>query len=138
MKIYIASKASHRPRWRAYRDGIYKVNIISRWIDVSDEHTDKPSDSGFPLDYVQLWQECVDDVKAADVVVVYVEPGEVLKGALIEAGVALGLGKRVVILSQRPIADPFPNGTWYHHPLVEIGISLNPLAVLINLSNDQG
>lgn len=112
MKIYIASKALHRPQWRDYRK--LGVPIISRWIDTPDEHLDRELPAGF--DFAQLWTQCVEDVVAADVTVVYVEHGEVLKGAILEVGVALGLGKKVVACG--PMSTFLANGTWIHHPLV--------------------
>lgn len=111
MKIYIASKSIHRPYWRAFRD--LGHNIISRWIDVEDKYTIDPTG----LDFKELWEWCIKDVQECDVLVCYVEPGEVLKGALIEVGVALGLGKRVVCVGS--IQDYLNNGTWLNHPRVE-------------------
>lgn len=107
MKIYIASKASHRPAWRALRDE--GVPIISRWIDVDDKYSVDPAE----LDFQALWDTCVEDVLACDVLVCYVAPGEVLKGALIELGIAIGAGKQVLLVGDR---DEFlKNGTWINY-----------------------
>lgn len=109
-KIYIASKAKHRPRWREFRD-VMGYDIISQWIDTDDEFTENPEG----LDYTKLWQACIQDVKDCDVLVLYVEEGEHLKGALVELGVALGLRKEIVMTG--PIGD---NGTWHNHDKVEV------------------
>lgn len=111
MKIYIASKAIHRPRWRSLRSA--GVPIISRWIDVEDKYSADPTG----LDFANLWDMCVEDVRECDVLVCYVEQGEVLKGALVELGGALLLGKRIIASGPRTAyAD---NGTWLHHSGIE-------------------
>ncbi len=112
MKIYIASKASHRPRWRELRDR-FGVPIISRWIDVEDKFNDDPTG----LDYEELWDWCVEDCKICDVLVVFAEFGEVLKGALVEVGVALSQKKRVIAVGPRSVFEQ--NGTWLNHYGIE-------------------
>lgn len=85
--IYVASKAvAHGPMWRARRAAGWP--IISTWIDESDE--------GATLDWPDLWGRCLAEAARADVLIAYREPGEILKGAFIEIGVALGLGKPVI------------------------------------------
>ena len=83
--IYTASKTVHAPKWRALRAAGYSVN--STWIDEAG-----PGESA---DLVDLARRCIDEAKAADSLLLYCEPGEVLKGALIEAGAALAAGKVV-------------------------------------------
>lgn len=107
--IYMASKAHHRPRWRVLRDAS-GFNIVSSWIDTPDEYSTDPTG----LDYRRLWAKCVADVHRCDTLVVYVESGEHMKGALVEVGVALGLGKEVIITG-----DLGDNGTWAHHERVQ-------------------
>lgn len=111
-KIYIASKAIHRPMWRYLRDR-WDFHIISTWIDTPDEFIGVTDEVN--LDYTKLWLSCVNDVRNCDVLVMYVEEGERMKGALIELGIALGLGKEVIVTG--PVGD---NGTWHHHPKVEV------------------
>lgn len=108
-KIYIASKAVHRPRWRALRDEC-NYRIISTWIDTDDRYSIDPEG----LDYSALWQSCIQDVKDCDVLILYAEPGEHLKGALVEIGVAFGLNKEIHLTG-----DVGDNGTWHNHPLVK-------------------
>ncbi len=107
MKIYIASKANHRPTWRLLRDE--GVPIISRWIDVDDKYSVDPAE----LDFQALWDTCVEDVLACDVLVCYVEPGEVLKGAILELGIAIGAGKKILLVGDRE--DYLKNGTWFNY-----------------------
>lgn len=83
--IYFASKATaHGPRWRQLRDEGWPV--ISSWIDESEP--------GQTTDWADLWQRCIQETQRCDVFI-YREPGEVLKGALLELGVALSLCKPV-------------------------------------------
>jgi len=61
--------------------------IVASWIDEAGH--------GQTLDWADLWRRCVREVAFADVCVVYREDSELLKGALIEMGVALAKDKRV-------------------------------------------
>jgi nucleoside 2-deoxyribosyltransferase len=117
MKIYIASKAHHRARWRQLREEGAPIN--SRWIDVDDKYSADPSD----LDYADLWSKCVTDVTVCDALVVYVEPGEILKGALVEMGIAIGMNIPVFLVGRAE--DFLANGTWMNyrrlaHPVDDI------------------
>jgi hypothetical protein len=84
--IYIASRTRHAERWRRLRAS--GVNILSTWIDEAE-----PGQSASLRD---LAVRCVAEAAAADTTILYAEPGDVLKGALIEAGAALGAGRPVV------------------------------------------
>lgn len=48
------------------------------------------------LDWPDLWQRCLREATNADVLLVYMEPGETLKGAWIEVGAALAAGVPVI------------------------------------------
>ena len=85
--IYVASKAvAHGPMWRARRAAGWP--IISTWIDESDE--------GATMDWPDLWGRCLAEAARAELLIVYREPGEALKGAFIEIGVALSAGIPVI------------------------------------------
>lgn len=83
--IYVASKVKHAPMWRRFRDA--GAPIISTWINEAGE--------GQTNDYKELASRCVREVQCATSLVLYCEHGEILKGAIIEAGVALAAGIRV-------------------------------------------
>lgn len=85
-EIYIASKTAHAHRWRLLRDKIGEP-IISTWIDEAG--------AGESSDLDDLWRRCVAEASSCDVLIVYREPGEVLKGAWVEVGAALAHGKPV-------------------------------------------
>jgi nucleoside 2-deoxyribosyltransferase len=61
--------------------------VTASWIDKAGE--------GRTADYSELATRCIADIESADILLLYCEPGELLKGALIEAGIALALGKQV-------------------------------------------
>ena len=82
MKIYIASKTKYADRWKKLRS--QGVEIISTWIDEAGEGDSK--------DLTDLALRCVDEVRKADRLVLYCEPADCLKGALVEVGAAFAFG----------------------------------------------
>lgn len=106
--IYIASRAVHGPRWRKLRDE-GGAPIISTWIDECGQ--------GETNDWSDLWDRCIREAAAAIATIVYVETGEVLKGALVEAGAALAAGRMVFVVG--PCAMTFLN-----HPRVQKSFSV--------------
>lgn len=84
-KIYMASKTAHAPRWRKLR--ALGLPIISTWIDEAGVGETKC--------FTDLWRRCASEAAEADALIVYREPGEVLKGAFVEVGCALTAGKPV-------------------------------------------
>ena len=84
MKIYTASKTTHADKWRALRR---EHDVTASWIDAATE--------GQSADCSELAAQCITDIECADFLLLYCEPGELLKGALIEAGIALAFGKEV-------------------------------------------
>ena len=85
--IYMASKVKHHMRWRGLRD-LLGYPIISTWIDEAGE--------GESQDLADLWRRCVAEASSAEVLVIYCEPGEALKGAWVELGAALATGVPVM------------------------------------------
>jgi hypothetical protein len=78
--IYIASKVKHADRWRFMRDKVGEP-IISTWIDEAGE--------GETSDHHDLWRRCITEASNCELLIVYREPEEVLKGAWVELGCAL-------------------------------------------------
>ena len=119
--IYIASKAKHGQRWRALRaDG---VPIISTWIDESGE--------GETADWGGLWMRSIREASGATAVVVYNEPEERMKGALVEIGAALS--HNVPVFWSGPDRDPEDKEyTVVRHPLVTRCASLGQAVRLAN------
>jgi hypothetical protein len=106
--IYIASKTKHAARWRDLRDN-HGIRIISTWIDEAG-----PGESPNRPD---LARRCIAEASRADKFVLYCEPGEVLKGALVEMGAALATGKYVFTVGE---CENWPaESAFIDHPLVE-------------------
>lgn len=85
MRVYAASKVKHAGMWRALRD--FGMPIHSSWIDEAGE--------GQTADHAELAMRCLLEVHETQALILFCEPGDILKGALIEAGAALALGKHV-------------------------------------------
>jgi len=83
--FYVASKTGHAAMWRAHRASGVLINTT--WIDEAGE--------GESACYADLATRCITEAIAADATILYCEPGEVLKGALIEVGAALSAGKEI-------------------------------------------
>lgn len=115
-KIYTASRASIPERsamWRMFRD-VYGCDIVSTWIDEAGE--------GETDDFSELWNRISAEIASCDKLVLYAEPEDFpLKGALIEVGIALGMGKPVVCCFPKVVLDGLtsrPVGSWIEHPAV--------------------
>ena len=98
MKIFISSKVKHAPKWRKLRDRY--VPIISTWIDEAG-----PGES---MCFKDLWKRCVSEASSADALLLYVEEGDHLKGALVEVGAALSNEVPVYVVGT-------PDGSWINH-----------------------
>ena len=85
LRFYVASKTKHAPMWRELR--ALGIPIISTWIDEAGE--------GQTRDYSELAVRCVREISEADAILLYCEPGEILKGAQAEYGIGLPLGKEI-------------------------------------------
>lgn len=113
--VYVASRASIPERagmWRLLRAA--GAQIISSWIDEDGE--------GETACFTELWSRIEAEVKACDRLVLFAAPEDFpLKGALVEVGMALALGKPVIVVAPNVILDPRsrrPLGSWSSHPLV--------------------
>jgi len=88
--VYFASKVVHAVRWQAMRDA--GVITASSWIDEAGE--------GQTADYGELSERCLNEIAEAERLVLYCQPGEILKGALLEAGAALMAGTPVFLVGE--------------------------------------
>jgi hypothetical protein len=113
--IYVASRAlpERAAMWRSFRDD-RGVPIVSTWIDEAGQ--------GETADFSELWMRVVREIELCSALVLYAEPDDFpLKGALVEAGIALGLMKHVSICLPGVILSPRnsrPIGSWIAHPNV--------------------
>lgn len=110
MKIYIASKTKHAEKWKKLRNA--GVNIISTWIDEAG--------AGESKNLTDLAARCIDEAKSADRLILYCEPSDKLKGALIEVGAALASGVPVYVVGWGESLSTALN----QHPLWKEALSL--------------
>lgn len=108
--VYTASKVIHAPTWRSLREGwSFALRVTSRWIDT--ETFDGP---GVDASVKRAgWIVDEQDVRDSDYILVASLNGEDLRGALVEAGMGIALGKKIVLCGE---SQSF--GTWQEHPLV--------------------
>jgi nucleoside 2-deoxyribosyltransferase len=113
MRFYVASKIWHADKIKHLRDTV-GMPVQARWIDLTQES-----------DLVQnrkdvLWQMCYEDVRDSDFVLLYCEDmSEEQRGALVEVGMAFGMGKPVYAVGR--CNSICPNGisdvAFTHHHL---------------------
>ena len=120
-KIYVASRASIPERaemWRNLR--IEGSNIVSSWIDESGE--------GQTKSFSELWLRIENEIRSCDRLVLYIEKDDFpLKGALIEVGMAISLGKPILIINKDVILEKRtfrPLGSWVEHPAVQFSLNI--------------
>lgn len=118
--VYTASKPHHAPMWRAIRAA--GLDIVATWIDFGDKSE--------VTDWTKLWVDCAAESALADVTLVYIEPGDELRGAYVEMGCALAAGKRVFFVNPNDVhvTDAV------HHPMVSIFGSLHEAIAMIRAS----
>lgn len=114
IRLYCASKFHRAEMWKkwektwpSWMKGKFTIN--SRWI--WNYHGTIPDSPVFAR---IAWEHDVQDVMSADILICFAEPEDKLRGALVEAGVALATGKRVILAGE---SEDF--GTWQYHPLVQ-------------------
>lgn len=112
--VYIASRTRHAARWRQLRANGF--HIISTWIDEAG-----PGESACMKD---LWGRCVREASMASRLIVYAEPEDLLKGALVEVGAALAHGVPVFVVGTSPSVS-----SWTNHYLVTICDSIEEALV---------
>lgn len=119
IKVYTASKLYHAEMWRTLHiDG---VEFTARWPRLHVGTV--PDDARYAKIF---WMHDEEDVRASDVVLVYAEPKDKLRGALVEAGMAIALGKDVIVVGEH---DDF--GTWQYHPLVHKAKDMKQVTLLL-------
>ncbi len=109
IRVYTASKLTSAPMWRDLSKKWPHVIFHARWL--------KHNEIGTPdlKEYAgRFWLEDEQDVKCSDAVLVYAKEGEHLRGALVEAGMAIAYTIPVIVVGEHP-----DYGTWQHHPCVE-------------------
>ncbi len=109
LAIYFASKTDHAPMAKLLQTEWTEFTWTSRWpLYVGKvEHFQNEAMAKIG------WEYDLADIQAANVVLVFSKPEDTLRGALVEAGMAIALGKKVLVVGEN---DSY--GTWQYHPLV--------------------
>lgn len=98
-KVYTAGKIWHADKFRFLRDTL-GVTVNARWIDYGDDHPIVQQKD-------ELWRVCYEDVAACDYLLLYSEQWEEeQRGALVEVGMAYGLGKPVFAINRCRSTSP--------------------------------
>ena len=117
-KFYVSSKLKHGKIWTS--SVALKGIITSSWI-----YTGELLD---PETWGPMWDKYLEEIALCTDFVMYVEKGDVLRGALIEAGAAMMLEKPIQIIwdgefdELRAIA-----GSWITHESVTIVKSIEDI-----------
>lgn len=119
INVYTASKLDHAQLWRdlSVHEDWNHVHFTARWpyMVLCEHHAEDPV-----VRASHFWRHDFADVQRSDLVLVYGVEGEKLRGALVEAGIALGMGKRVMVVGKHP-----DYGSWQYHPNVLRKVSLD-------------
>jgi len=115
LKVYFASKINKRDYWKSLCLENDHFIAHARWLkQVGFEQEQTPANMRV------AWMQDEEDVMQADVVVVYGEKDEHLRGALVEAGMAIAFRVPVIVVGDHP-----DFGTWQHHPGVKRAADLD-------------
>jgi len=108
VRVYTASKLDKADLWKKLREEYRRIEFTARWVDsyVPNEQEHECS----PHFLAVAWKQNLEDVARADAVLVYGDESGALRGALVEAGVGLALGKTVIL-----VGDAHCYGTWQYH-----------------------
>lgn len=111
ISVYTASKLHHAPLWRRLAIAWPEIHFTARWPTnfVGPEGRPLyPEDS--PAHAQVFWQQDLQDIENSNVLLCYAEGSDVLRGALVEVGVALALSRHVIVVGEN---DCY--GTWQFH-----------------------
>ena len=108
MKFYLAGGYSVRDELRGYRHFLVGLGheVTSRWLDTNWTETNDKGSSAAPPEYREKYALIdLEDVREADVLIAfaadpYRKSGNNRGGRHVELGIAIGLGKLVVLVGQ--------------------------------------
>jgi len=128
IRVYTASKLAQASMWSALQKQWPGVYFHARWLrHVALGTPDLPENA------VRFWVEDQEDVSLADAVLIYAAPTEHLRGALVEAGMAIAKGVPVIVLG-----DHVDYGTWQYHPAVRRAADVNEAyAMLLDIEEER-
>lgn len=123
IRLYTASKLCHAGKWRALCAASRHVQCHARWLKHCAMGTPDTAEHA-----AEFWLQDEQDVRDADAVLVYAEAGDRLRGALVEAGIAIAAGIPVIVVGDHP-----DYGTWQHHPGVRRTADLKQALLLLEV-----
>lgn len=106
LRVYTASKLKHAPKWRDLCAATPGIQAHARWLKHNVIGTPDSAENA-----AEFWLQDEQDVRDADVVMVYGEGDDKIRGALVEAGIAIACGIPVVVVGEHS-----DYGTWQFHP----------------------
>lgn len=116
--IYVASRTKHAKMWKSLRHVGWPIR--ASWIDEAGE-----SQTG---EFWELWERIRSEIQQCSAMILFAEPDDFpLKGALVEAGMAIGFGKMVCVVLPRVKLEERsdrPIGSWIRHHSVKLCDSL--------------
>jgi nucleoside 2-deoxyribosyltransferase len=121
IRIYFASDLRHGAKWRKLCAQSTMFIAFARWLKhdaVGTADNDKHEAEHF-------WQQDEQDVRDADVLICYAEGDDVLRGALVEVGMAISNAVPVIVVGKHK-----SYGTWQYHPSVMIATDLDEALVM--------
>ena len=123
--IYCASSLHHAPLWRELAR-TENLTFCARW---PWHHCDEDGNPIWPESFAPIfWQHDLEDIQKASALLCYALPSDFMRGALVECGMALALGKNVILCGNNK-----GFGTWQYHPLVSRVDSMDDAIKIINL-----
>jgi hypothetical protein len=119
-KVYTASKLRHHLLWKKMREDIDWdfVEWTASWVDHPEIGNEMSGEEIAGSVFLQAWSQNIYDVRRSDFLLLYSGGENALRGALIEAGCALGIGLQVLAVGVPP------DHTWTFHPAVKCFSSL--------------
>lgn len=113
LSFYVAGKIWHSKKFQFLRDTV-GLPVKARWIDLQQDSDIVVNNKD------QLWQQCYEDVRDSSFVLLYSEEqSEEQRGALVEVGMAFGMGKRVYAIGSCNSTKPnaISDVAFTHHHL---------------------
>lgn len=110
IRYYIASQTKYADQWAALPGEYPQHEFVMTW---PAEVRRDPDESDYAR-MIELWERNLEEIAICDALILYAEPSDILRGALIEAGAALGRKKFVICVGQH---DYFL-ASWTAHPRV--------------------
>lgn len=123
LRVYTASKLSKGQVWKQLCAENDHLIFHARWLKHITLGTPDTAEHASAF-----WQQDEQDVRDADAVLVWGDEGEHLRGALVEAGMALACGIPVIVVGDHP-----DYGTWRYHPGVTIATDIEDALARIAL-----